>query len=138
MAEQPVNPAPLAPVEPLAHVYEDYFVNMGPQHPSTHGVLRLVLKLAGETVLGLTPVVGYVHRGVEKMGEAMSVVQFTHLTDRLDYLSAHMNNWAGAMAVEQAFGLEVPERAEHIRVIMSELTRISSHQLWWGVLGMDL
>jgi NADH-quinone oxidoreductase subunit D/NADH-quinone oxidoreductase subunit C/D len=118
--------------------YEDYFVNMGPQHPSTHGVLRLVLKLAGETVLGLTPVVGYVHRGVEKMGEAMSVVQFTHLTDRLDYLSAHINNWGWALAVEQALGLEVPARAEHIRVIMAELTRISSHQLWWGVLGMDL
>jgi NADH-quinone oxidoreductase subunit D/NADH-quinone oxidoreductase subunit C/D len=122
----------------VAPVYEDYFVNMGPQHPSTHGVLRLVLKLAGETVLGLTPVIGYVHRGVEKMGEAMSVVQFTHLTDRLDYLSAHINNWGWAMAVEQAMGVEVPERAEHIRVIMAELTRISSHQLWWGVLGMDL
>ena len=111
---------------------------MGPQHPSTHGVLRLVLKLEGETVLGLTPVLGYVHRGIEKMGEAMTVLQFTHLTDRLDYLSAHMNNWGWALAVEQALGIEVPERAEHIRVIMSELTRISSHQLWWGVLGMDL
>jgi NADH-quinone oxidoreductase subunit D/NADH-quinone oxidoreductase subunit C/D len=121
-----------------APAYEDYFVNMGPQHPSTHGVLRLVLKLAGETVLGLTPVIGYVHRGIEKMGEAMSVVQFTHLTDRLDYLSAHMNNWAWSLAVEQALGVEVPARAEHIRVIMAELTRISSHQLWWGVLGMDL
>jgi NADH-quinone oxidoreductase subunit D/NADH-quinone oxidoreductase subunit C/D len=121
-----------------APVYEDYFVNMGPQHPSTHGVLRLVLKLEGETVLGLTPIIGYVHRGVEKMGEAMSVLQFTHLTDRLDYLSAHMNNWGWALAVEQALGIEVPARAEHIRVILSELTRISSHQLWWGVLGMDL
>jgi len=121
-----------------ASVYEDYFVNMGPQHPSTHGVLRLVLKLAGETVLGLTPIVGYVHRGVEKMGEAMSVVQFTHLTDRLDYLSAHAANWGWSMAVEQALGIEVPPRAEHIRVIMSELTRLASHQLWWGVLGMDL
>jgi hypothetical protein len=119
-----------------APVYEDYFVNMGPQHPSTHGVLRLVLKLEGETVLGLTPVLGYVHRGIEKMGEAMTVLQFTHLTDRLDYLSAHMNNWGWALAVEQALGIEVGRR--HIRVIMSELTRISSHQLWWGVLGMDL
>jgi len=118
--------------------YEDYFVNMGPQHPSTHGVLRLVLKLAGETVLGLTPVIGYVHRGVEKMGEAMSVLQFTHLTDRLDYLSAHINNWGWALAIEEALGIEVPERAQHIRVIMAELTRLASHQLWWGVLGMDL
>jgi NADH-quinone oxidoreductase subunit D len=121
-----------------APIYEDYFVNMGPQHPSTHGVLRLVLKLEGETVLGLTPVLGYVHRGIEKMGEAMTVLQFTHLTDRLDYLSAHMNNWGWSLAVEQALGIEVPARAEHIRVIMAELARISSHQLWWGCLGMDL
>ena len=130
------NPTPAG--TGAAPIYEDYFVNMGPQHPSTHGVLRLVLKLEGETVLGLTPIIGYVHRGVEKMGEAMSVLQFTHLTDRLDYLSAHMNNWGWALAVEQALGIEVPARAEHIRVILSELTRISSHQLWWGVLGMDL
>jgi NADH-quinone oxidoreductase subunit D/NADH-quinone oxidoreductase subunit C/D len=101
-------------------------------------VLRLVLKLEGETVLGLTPVLGYVHRGIEKMGEAMTVLQFTHLTDRLDYLSAHMNNWGWSLAVEQALGIEVPARAEHIRVIMAELARISSHQLWWGCLGMDL
>jgi len=121
-----------------APVYEDYFINMGPQHPSTHGVLRLVLKLAGESVLGLTPILGYVHRGVEKMGEAMTVSQFTHLTDRLDYLSAHAANWGWSLAVEQALGLEVPARAEHIRVIMAELSRLSSHQLWWGVLGMDL
>src|SRR5512144_778062 len=107
---------------PAAPVYEDYFVNMGPQHPSTHGVLRLVLKLAGETVLGVTPVLGYVHRGIEKMGEAQSVVQFTHLTDRLDYLSAHIANWGWSMCVEQALGIEVPPRAEHIRVILAELT----------------
>jgi NADH-quinone oxidoreductase subunit D len=131
------DPTPRADI-PAAPIYEDYFVNMGPQHPSTHGVLRLVLKLEGETVLGLTPVLGYVHRGIEKMGEAMTVLQFTHLTDRLDYLSAHMNNWGWSLAVEQALGIEVPARAEHIRVIMAELTRISSHQLWWGVLGMDL
>jgi NADH-quinone oxidoreductase subunit D len=118
--------------------FEDYFINMGPQHPSTHGVLRMIVKLAGETVLGLTPHMGYVHRGIEKMGEAQSPVQFVHLTSRLDYLSAHINNWAWVMAVEQAVGIEVPERAEYIRVLMSELTRIASHQLWWGVFGMDL
>ena len=129
----------LAPTIPTAApAYDDYFVNMGPQHPSTHGVLRLVTKLAGETVLGLSPHMGYVHRGIEKMGEAQTAIQFTHLTSRLDYLSAHMNNWGWAMVVEQACGLQVPERAEYIRVIMSELTRISSHQLWWGVFGMDL
>jgi len=130
------NPTPAG--TDAAPIYEDYFVNMGPQHPSTHGVLRLVLKLEGETVLGLTPILGYVHRGIEKMGEAMTVLQFTHLTDRLDYLSAHMNNWGWSLAVEQALGIEVPARAEHIRVIMAELARISSHQLWWGCLGMDL
>jgi len=118
--------------------FEDYFVNMGPQHPSTHGVLRLIVKLAGETVLGVTPHMGYVHRGIEKMGEAQTVVQFTHLTSRLDYLSAHINNWAWVMAVEQALGIAVPERAEYIRVLMSELTRVASHQLWWGVFGMDM
>ena len=123
------------PTKPL---FEDYFINMGPQHPSTHGVLRLIVKLAGETVLGITPHMGYVHRGIEKMAEAQTLVQITHLTDRLDYLSAHMNNWGWAMAVEQALGLEVPERAQYIRILMSELTRLASHQLWWGVFGMDL
>jgi NADH-quinone oxidoreductase subunit D len=129
-----LKPVPTAPV-PL---YEDYFINMGPQHPSTHGVLRMIVKLSGETVLGVTPHLGYVHRGIEKMAEAQTPVQFTHLTDRLDYLSAHINNWAWAMAVEQALGIQVPERAEYIRVIMAELTRLASHQLWWGVFGMDL
>ncbi|MCX7871777.1 MAG: NADH-quinone oxidoreductase subunit D [Verrucomicrobiae bacterium] len=120
------------------HTYQDYLVNMGPQHPSTHGVLRLVVKLAGETVLGITPHMGYVHRAIEKMGEAQTVMQFTALTSRLDYLSAHINNWAWVMAVEKALGVQVPERAEYIRIILSELTRIASHQLWWGVFGMDL
>jgi NADH-quinone oxidoreductase subunit D/NADH-quinone oxidoreductase subunit C/D len=130
--------APVPVESPVADTYQDYFINMGPQHPSTHGVLRLVVKLAGETVLGVSPHMGYVHRGIEKMGEAQTAMQFTHLTSRLDYLSAHMNNWAWAMVVEQALGVQVPERAEYLRVIMSELTRISSHQLWWGVFGMDL
>jgi NADH-quinone oxidoreductase subunit D len=128
------QPAPTPP----APDYEDYFINMGPQHPSTHGVLRLIVKLAGETVLGVTPHLGFVHRGIEKMAEAQTAVQFTHLTDRLDYLSAHINNWAWVMAVEQALGVEVPERAEYIRILMAELTRIASHQLWWGVFGMDM
>jgi NADH-quinone oxidoreductase subunit D/NADH-quinone oxidoreductase subunit C/D len=123
---------------PAAPTFEDYFINMGPQHPSTHGVLRMIVKLAGETVLGLTPHLGFVHRGIEKMAEAQTPAQFTHLTSRLDYLSAHINNWGWVMAVEQALGIEAPERAEYIRVIMSELTRVASHQLWWGVFGMDM
>ncbi len=131
-----VNPTSNVPSE-NPH-FEDYFINMGPQHPATHGVLRMIVKLSGETVLGVTPHIGFVHRGIEKMAEAQSPVQFTHLTDRLDYLSAMMNNWGWSMVVEQALGIEVPERAQYIRVIMSELTRIASHQLWWGVFGMDL
>jgi NADH-quinone oxidoreductase subunit D/NADH-quinone oxidoreductase subunit C/D len=130
--------APTTETKAKSPTYQDYFINMGPQHPSTHGVLRMIVKLSGETVLGLTPHLGYVHRGIEKMTEAQTAVQITHLTDRLDYLSAHMNNWAWSMTVEQALGIAVPERAEYLRVIMSELTRIASHQLWWGVFGMDL
>ncbi|HOW66803.1 MAG TPA: NADH-quinone oxidoreductase subunit D [Candidatus Paceibacterota bacterium] len=129
---------PQPQVSPAPPSFQDYFVNMGPQHPSTHGVLRLIVKLAGETVLGVTPHMGFVHRGIEKMGEAQTAIQFTHLTSRLDYLSAHINNWGWALAVEQALGVSVPERAEYIRVLMSELTRVASHQLWWGVFGMDL
>ena len=117
---------------------EEYFVNMGPQHPSTHGVLRLVLKLDGETVYDVIPVLGYVHRGIEKMGEHMSYRQFIHLSDRLDYLSALMNNWCVTMAVEKAANIETNDRIQTIRTIVAELQRLQSHQLWWGVFGMDL
>jgi NADH-quinone oxidoreductase subunit D len=117
---------------------QEYFVNMGPQHPSTHGVLRLVLRLDGETVRDVIPVLGYIHRGIEKIAEHMTPRQWVHLSDRLDYLSALMNNWAVSMAVEKAAGIEVNERIETVRTIMAELQRVQSHQLWWGVLGMDL
>ena len=117
---------------------QEYFVNMGPQHPSTHGVLRIVLKLDGETVREAIPVLGYVHRGIEKMGEHLTYRQFVHLSDRLDYLSALANNWAVSMCVEKAAGIEVNDRIQTIRTLMAELQRIQSHQLWWGVFGMDL
>jgi len=117
---------------------EEYFLNMGPQHPSTHGVLRLVLKLDGETVLEVVPHLGYVHRGVEKLAENQTYLQNIHLTDRLDYLSSHINNLGYCLAVEQALGIGVPERGEYIRVMVCELQRIQSHLLWWGVSGMDL
>jgi NADH-quinone oxidoreductase subunit D len=117
---------------------QEFFINMGPQHPSTHGVLRLLLKLDGELIREVIPVLGYIHRGIEKMGESMSYRQFVHLTDRLDYLSAFMNNWAVAMTVEKAAGIELNDRIQTIRTILAELQRIQSHQLWWGVLGMDL
>ncbi len=117
---------------------EEYFVNMGPQHPSTHGVLRLVLRLDGETVREVVPVLGYIHRGIEKMGEHGNYRQFVHLVDRMDYLSALANNWAVTMVVEKAAKMETNERIEAIRTLVCELQRIQSHLLWWGVFGMDL
>ncbi|QDV42424.1 NAD(P)H-quinone oxidoreductase subunit H [Stieleria neptunia] len=117
---------------------QEYFVNMGPQHPSTHGVLRLVLKLDGERVLRCIPVLGYIHRSIEKISEHMNYMNCVHLTDRMDYLSSIMNNWAVSKAVEEAAGIEVNSRIQYIRTIFAELERIQSHQLWWGVLGMDL
>jgi NADH-quinone oxidoreductase subunit D len=117
---------------------QEYFVNMGPQHPSTHGVLRLVLRLDGETVREVIPVLGYIHRGIEKKAEKVGYRQEVHLTDRLDYLCAVMNNWAYTATVEKALKLELNDRIETVRTILAELQRIQSHQLWWGVLGMDL
>lgn len=117
---------------------DDYLVNMGPQHPSTHGVLRLLVKLEGEKVLNVQPHIGYIHSGIEKMTESLTYQQIPHLTDRMDYLSAHMNNEAVSMCVEKALQVEVPERAKYIRTIFNELQRIASHQLWWCAFGMDL
>ena len=117
---------------------QEYFVNMGPQHPSTHGVLRLLLTLDGETITNVEPHLGYIHRSIEKMCEKDSYQQIVHLTDRMDYLSCHINNEAVCLAVEKGLELEVSDRVKVIRTIMSELTRLSSHQLWWGVMVMDL
>jgi NADH-quinone oxidoreductase subunit D/NADH-quinone oxidoreductase subunit C/D len=117
---------------------DNYLVNMGPQHPSTHGVLRLLLRLEGEKVLNIQPHIGYIHSGIEKMCESLTYSQIIHLTDRMDYLSAHMNNEAVCLAVEGALQIEVPERVKYIRTIMDELMRISSHQLWWSAFGMDM
>lgn len=117
---------------------QEYVINMGPQHPSTHGVLRLVLTLKGEIVENVEPHLGYVHRGIEKMCESITYPQIIHLTDRMDYLSAHINNEAVCLNVEKALEIEIPERVKVIRTIMSELTRIQSHQLWWASFGMDL
>ena len=113
-------------------------LNMGPQHPSTHGVFRLILQLDGETVVGVKPVMGYLHRSTEKLGEARTYVQAVTLTDRMDYLSPMTNNWAYALAGEKLTGLEVPERAEYIRVIVGELSRIASHQVAIGTFGADV
>ena len=116
---------------------QEYNINMGPQHPAMHGVMRFVLTLDGEEIRKIDPVLGYIHRSIEKMNENISYKQIIHLTDRLDYLSSHMNNEAVALLVEKAAGIEVNDRIKVIRTIMSELTRLASHQLWWGVMGMD-
>ena len=117
---------------------EDFMLNIGPQHPSTHGVLHLKVKLHGETIMDVQPHLGYIHRSIEKMCEASTYRNFIYLTSRMDYLSAHMNNQACSMAVEKGLALEIPPRAKIIRVLMSELTRIASHTLWWGAMGLDL
>ncbi|MEN8249515.1 MAG: NADH-quinone oxidoreductase subunit D [Bacteroidota bacterium] len=117
---------------------QEYFVNMGPQHPSTHGVLRLMLGLDGEIITSLKPHIGYVHRSIEKMCEYDSYRQIAHLTDRMDYLSSHMSNEAVSLLVENALEIEVSDRVKVIRTIIAELARISSHQLWWAATGMDL
>lgn len=118
---------------------EGYMViNVGPQHPSTHGVLHFVITLDGETVIKLEPHIGYIHRSIEKMCESLNYRQFVYVTSRMDYLSAHINNHACCLAVEQGLQLEIPARAQVIRVLMDELTRLASHQLWWGSMAMDL
>ncbi len=113
-------------------------INMGPQHPATHGVLRLVLQLDGETVIKCTPYIGYLHRGVEKLAENRTYLSAIPLTDRLDYISSMSNNVGYAVAVEKLFGIEAPERAKYIRTIVAEMTRISSHILWLATHALDI
>ena len=117
---------------------EQIIVNMGPQHPSTHGVFRAVVVLDGETVTSLKPVMGYLHRNHEKIGERNTFLQNMPYTDRLDYFNSMSNNWGYALAVEKLMGIQVAERAEYIRVIMSELTRIQNHLIWIGMMLNDL
>jgi NADH-quinone oxidoreductase subunit D len=119
-------------------VGDDMIINIGPQHPATHGVLHLVVTLNGETIKKIEPHLGYIHRSIEKMCESLSYRQFIYVTSRMDYLSAHINNHACALCVEKGLQVEVPERAQVIRVLMDELTRIASHELWWGAMAMDL
>lgn len=113
-------------------------INVGPQHPATHGVLHLVITLQGETIKKVEPHLGYIHRSIEKMSESLTYRQFIYVTSRMDYLSSHINNHACALTVERGLQVEVPERAQVIRVILDELTRIASHELWWGAQCMDL
>ncbi len=116
---------------------EELQLNMGPQHPSTHGVLRIVLRLDGEVIVEAIPHIGYLHRGIEKIAENRTYTQVIPLTDRLDYVSSMMNNFAYVLAVEELMGIEVPERASFIRIIMAELQRIASHLIAFGTGGLD-
>src|SRR5512141_378612 len=117
---------------------ETMLLNMGPQHPSTHGVLRLLLELDGEVIVNAIPDIGYLHTGIEKNMEAKTYLKAEVMTDRLDYMNTTGNNLAYCMAVEKLVGLDVPERAQSIRVILTELQRIASHLVWIGTFGLDL
>ena len=117
---------------------DTYYINMGPQHPSTHGVLRLRLHLDGERIIDAEPIIGYGHRAHEKMAENRDYLQFLPNTSRVDYLSGMIYNLAYCQAIEKAMEIEVPERAEYIRIIAGELNRVSSHLLWLGTFLLDL
>lgn len=117
---------------------EELLLNVGPQHPSTHGVFRIVVKIDGEIIKEATPVIGYLHRGTEKLAEDLNYTQIIPYTDRLDYVSAMTNNYVLVSAVERLMQIEVPERAEFLRVIVMELQRIASHLVWWGTYLLDI
>jgi NADH-quinone oxidoreductase subunit D len=128
---------PVSPQEELVQEGDLLTINMGPQHPSTHGVFRMILTLDGETVVSCKPVMGYLHRSVEKLAEDRTYLQDIIFTDRLDYLAPMTTNLPFAMATEQLGGIEVPERAEYIRVIMCELQRFASHCVAVGTFASD-
>jgi NADH-quinone oxidoreductase subunit D len=134
----PPGAPPGAGVEQQDVATEEMLVNMGPQHPSTHGVLRLVLRTDGEMVLETIPHIGYLHRCAEKIGENVPYKQFIPYTDRMDYIAGMNENWAYCRAVETLAGIELPRRAEFIRVIIGELNRIASHLVTFGTFGLDL
>src|SRR5947199_2014078 len=125
---------------PVRDATEDktMILNMGPQHPSTHGVLRLLLEIDGETIVRMMPDIGFLHTGIEKTCEAKFYQQIVPLTDRIDYLCPMVNNLCYVMAVEKLLGLEIPPRAQWMRVLLNELGRISSHLVWLGTHALDL
>lgn len=128
---------PPTPLPPPSESQDIAVMNMGPQHPSTHGVLRLILTLQGETVLDAVPDIGFLHTGIEKTAEVKTYTQAVTLTDRMDYLAPLSNNLGYALAVERLLGIEVPERVSHIRVLLAELQRMASHFVWLGTSGLD-
>src|SRR5437764_2576164 len=117
---------------------ETMIINMGPQHPSTHGVLRIMMELDGETVLRAKPIIGYLHTGMEKTGEDLTYIQGATNVTRMDYLSPLHNELVFSLATEALLGVDIPERATWIRMLMVELNRMSSHLLWMATNGMDL
>lgn len=117
---------------------EEMLLNVGPQHPSTHGVFRIVLKIDGEIIKEAKPVIGYLHRGTEKLAEDLQYTQIIPYTDRMDYLAAMTNNYVICHAVETMMDLQIPERAEYLRVIAMELGRVASHLVWWGTYLLDI
>ena len=130
---------PILQAPPAEGAKDQHMVlNMGPQHPSTHGVLRLVLEIDGEIVVRLYPEIGYLHTGIEKTCEAKFYQQVVPLTDRVDYLGPMANNLCYCLAVEKLLGLEIPERGQWIRVLLTELTRLNSHLIWLGTHAMDI
>jgi len=140
MSIQPDILSEVTPYHSFDEVNEggDFIINVGPQHPATHGVLHLLITLNGETIKKVDPHLGYIHRSIEKMCESLTYRQFIYVTSRMDYLSAHINNHACALVVEKGLQVEVPSRARAIRILMDELTRIASHELWLGAMAMDL
>jgi NADH-quinone oxidoreductase subunit D len=138
----PIEDAELAKIANLvsarALTGETMLLNMGPQHPSTHGVLRLLLELDGETVITCLPHIGYLHTGIEKTCESKTYTKVIPLTDRMDYLSPLSNNLGYVMAVEKLMSVDVPLRAQYIRLILAELSRIASHMVWLGTSGLEL
>src|SRR4030043_604643 len=122
----------------MAIISDRFILNIGPRHPSTHGVFRMRVTLDGEVVVDLEPVIGYLHRGIEKLGETRTYTQIIPLTDRLDYVASMTNNFAYVLAVEKLAGIEIPERAEYLRIIMAESMRISSHLMAVGFFLNDL
>ncbi|MDF2720342.1 MAG: subunit of NAD(P)H-quinone oxidoreductase [Paenibacillus sp.] len=117
---------------------EELLLNVGPQHPSTHGVFRVIVKLDGEVITEAQPVIGYLHRGTEKLAEDLSYMQIIPYTDRMDYVSAMTNNYVLCHAVETMLQLEIPERAQYLRLIAMELQRVASHLVWWGTYLLDI
>lgn len=117
---------------------EELLLNVGPQHPSTHGVFRVIVKLDGEVITEAIPVLGYLHRGTEKIAENLNYTQIIPYTDRMDYVSAMTNNYVLCHAVETMMQLEIPERAQYLRLIVMELQRIASHLVWWGTYLLDI